>query len=142
MLAALTWAKVWKAVLGVATIAIPIPIFVLVAGGLWLWIDTGSRVRRAVDDAVINLVAGAQIDALEAKLGAERQLRIFTEGQRDEARRVQDEREKAKQEFSDKLVLSELESENYALEIDQLKKQKRPDGCTADDAYIGGLHNN
>lgn len=137
------WAKtkglagLWRAL----TIVIPIPLFVLVLGGLWLWIDTGSRVRAAVDKAAKELVAGAEIDALEARLEGERRLRIYAEGARDEARRVKAEEEKARQEFSDKLVLSELQSEQDAKEIEDLRKKPRPDGCIADDAYIGGLRN-
>lgn len=142
MLAAFTLANAGRALLGLAKIVIPIPLFVIVAGGLWLWFDTASRVRTAVDKAMRELVAGAEIDALEAKLEGERRLRMYAEGARDEARRVKAEEEKARQEFADKLVLSELESENYELEIDKLKGQPRPEGCTADDAYIGGLQNN
>jgi len=141
MFAAFTWANVGKALWALATITIPLPLIVIVAGGLWLWIDTGSRVRTAVDKAMKELVAGAEIDALEAKLDGERRLRMFAEGARDEARRIQAEEEKARQEFSDKLVLSEIQSENDAKEIEDLKKQPRPEECVADDAYIDGLRN-
>lgn len=142
MLAGLTLAKVGKAAWSIATIIIPIPLALIVAAGLWLWIDTGSRVRTAVDRAVRDMVAGAEIAALEAKVDAERQLRAWAEGQRDEARRIQAAEAAARQEFSDRLALSEQESEDYAKEIAKLQERQPVAGCVADDAFIGGLRNN
>lgn len=52
----------------VAKIAIPVPLVVIALALGWWQIDKGSAVRRAVDKAVTDLVAGAQIAALEAQL--------------------------------------------------------------------------
>ena len=133
--------RIGKFLWSLAAIMLPIPLGLIAAAALWVWLDTGSRVRVAVNKAVTELISGAQIKALEATLEGERRLRMFAEGQRDEARRIQAKEEKARQEFADRLVLSEIQSENDAKEIDDLKKQPRPEGCTADDAYVDRLRN-
>lgn len=59
----------------VAKFTVPIPLILIAAALIWTQIDKTSAVRRAVDDALTDAVAGAQIAALEAKLAEkERQL--------------------------------------------------------------------
>lgn len=133
--------RVGRFLWSLATIILPIPLGLIAAAALWVWLDTGSRIRVAVNKAVTELVSGAQIKALEATIEGERRLRMFAEGQRDEARRIQAEEEKARQAFADRLVLSEIQSERDAQEIDDLKNQPRPESCIADDAYVDRLRN-
>ncbi len=52
----------------VAKFTIPIPLIFIAVGLIWTQVDKSSAVRRAVDKAVTQLVAGAKIAALEAQL--------------------------------------------------------------------------
>ena len=51
--------------------AIPIPLFVLAALGAWLWLNQESAIVAAVQKAVAEMTAGAQLDALKARLAAQ-----------------------------------------------------------------------
>lgn len=67
---------VWPAFYGrfvkpILTFGITLPLWLFLVAGIWLWWDKSSAVRRAVDTAVTNLVAGAEIDALKAKAAEE-----------------------------------------------------------------------
>lgn len=42
---------------------LPLPIFVLIAAGLWLWLDRDGAIIRAVKDATKELVAGEELAA-------------------------------------------------------------------------------
>lgn len=52
----------------VLTISLPVPLFVIALAVGWWQLDKSSAVRRAVDDALTEAVAGAKIAALEAQL--------------------------------------------------------------------------
>ncbi len=106
----------------VATIMIPIPLALIVIAGLWWKIDTSSRIRNAVDKAVTELVAGAQIKALEATLDAERRLRMFAEGREAAAKA-------ATEEFEEKLAQSELENQGLIDELTAIQAQPPPPDC-------------
>lgn len=59
----------------VARFTVPIPLIAIAAALIWTQIDKTSSVRRAVDKAMTQAVAGAQIASLEARLAErERQL--------------------------------------------------------------------
>jgi predicted aconitase len=129
MIAFLAFARpVWD----VLKIAVPIPLFVILAGWLWLHFDKASAVRKAVDRAVADLVAGAQLDALEAQLVEERRLRAFVEGK---ARALAE----ANKNFEDRFILAELEKEGLADELEEIKTAPAPDGCVVDRALIERL---
>lgn len=64
-------AFLWRA----ATFTLPVPLFVIAFAVGWWHFDKTSAVRRAVNDALTEAVAGAEIAALNAKLTErERQL--------------------------------------------------------------------
>lgn len=52
----------------IASFTIPVPLALLVALGLWIQFDKASSVRKAVNAAVVDLVAGEQLAAANAKL--------------------------------------------------------------------------
>lgn len=52
----------------IARISLPVPLFVIALAVGWWQLDKTSAVRRAVDDALTEAVAGAKIAALEAQL--------------------------------------------------------------------------
>ena len=76
MIAALAFAK---PALRVLLIAVPIPVALIVAAALWVWLDKRSAVRLAVDKAVTELVAGADLRAAEARLAEEQKRRAAAE---------------------------------------------------------------
>ncbi len=68
---------VWLARL--VSVAIPVPVVAIIAVLGWLQLDKASSVRRAVDRATAELVAGGEIAALQARLAQEAQLRRAAE---------------------------------------------------------------
>lgn len=58
----------------VLTFMVPVPVILIVAALAWVQFDKASSVRQAVNARVKELVAGADIAALEATLAAERQI--------------------------------------------------------------------
>ncbi len=125
----------------VLTFGITLPVWAFLAAAAWAHVDKGSAVRTAVDDAVTELVAGAEIRALESQVAGMRRLKDFAEGQRDEARRIQAVTEKNARRFADELVLSELQKETDDKEIAELQAQPRDPGCEPDPSYIDSLRN-
>lgn len=128
-------AGLWR----VAAFIVPVPLGIIAACGLWLWLDTSSKVRKAVDDAVVELVAGARITALEETVVAERKTSAFLRLHRDEARRIAQDTEAARQELADERVIAQLEREDYAREIAMLQAKPTRLGCIADRAFIDRL---
>lgn len=53
---------------------IPIPVAVILAALAWVQFDKSSAIRQAVNERVKEMVAGAEIAALEAKLDAEQKI--------------------------------------------------------------------
>lgn len=116
----------------VASIVVPIPLALIAAAWLWLTFDKASAVRRAVDDAVSDLVAGARLDALAAQLVEERRLRAFVEGKAAALAA-------ANKAFEDRFILAELEKESLADELDEIRAAPPPDGCVVDPALLDRL---
>ncbi len=127
----------WK----VAKIVLPIPLGLIVAAGLWLWFDRASAIRQAVDKAITELVAGAELDALEATADAERRLRVYAETNAAEARRKAEQLAAANKELTDQLVLADLENEELLSDLEERKDEPAPDGCVVDDALLERLRN-
>jgi hypothetical protein len=61
---------VWR-VLG---FTVPLPLGVVLAALAWVQFDKSSAIRQAVNERVTEMVAGAEIAALEAKLEAEEKI--------------------------------------------------------------------
>ncbi|BCH33110.1 hypothetical protein MesoLjLc_50400 [Mesorhizobium sp. L-8-10] len=119
----------WGILRPILTFGITLPLWVFIAAGGWLWWDRTSAVREAVEKAVTELVAGAQLDALESQLVEERRLRAFVEGK---ARAL----EIANKAFEEKYLLAELEKEGLADELDEIRAAPAPDGCVVDRALL------
>ena len=56
-----------RPVLGILTFGLTIPLWVILLVGLWAHFDKSSAVRTAVNRAVTELVAGAELKAAQAK---------------------------------------------------------------------------
>lgn len=121
-----------RAVLSAALVSIPIPLALIAAAWLWVTFDKSSAVRRAVDKATTELVAGAQLKALEATIDAERRLRMFADGKATAAA-------DANKTYQDRLILSELENEGLANELAELQSRPAPDGCVIDRTLLDRL---
>ncbi|MCO6407379.1 hypothetical protein [Hoeflea alexandrii] len=67
-------AVIMKAVWRILGFTIPLPIGVILAALAWLHFDKASTIRQAVNERVTEMVAGAEIAALEAKLEAEQKI--------------------------------------------------------------------
>lgn len=68
-------------------LVIPVPLVVILAVLAWLHFDKASAVRRAVDDKVTELVAGARIASLTAQIAAQREIAARAADAAAEARR-------------------------------------------------------
>lgn len=110
------------------TAGITIPLWLILAAGLWLHLDKTSTVRQAVDRAVSDLVHSAEIEAAAAREEALR--KIMAERER------QAERDRvALARFVAMMADAETERRNLLDEIAELEAQPAPDSCIVD----GGL---
>lgn len=63
-----------RAIWRVLGLTIPVPIIVILAALAWVQFDKSSAIRKAVNERVTEIVAGAEIAALKAKVEAEKQI--------------------------------------------------------------------
>ncbi|MCO5083382.1 MAG: hypothetical protein M9955_17210 [Rhizobiaceae bacterium] len=132
MIGALLFSKAAALLRWLVMLTIPVPVVVIGAGVVWAKLDKASAVRRAVDEATVELVAGARIKALEATADAERRLRMYAEGKAAAAA-------SANEAFLDKLTIAEREKEGLVDELAELQKRPAPDGCVVTDDLLGRL---
>ena len=67
----ITGAAIWAVAKRILGFAIPIPVVVILAALAWVQFDKSSAIRAAVNDRVKEMVAGAEIAALEVRLTAQ-----------------------------------------------------------------------
>ncbi|TPJ83862.1 hypothetical protein FJ422_16445 [Mesorhizobium sp. B2-6-3] len=128
--------KTW--VLPILTFGITLPVWAFLAGGTWLWIDKTSAVRHAVNTAVSRLVAGAELDALQAELIEQRRLRAWSDGKADEASKIAADERSARVTLETKLT--QTDAEKRKAEDDLAALQARDDGVV-DQWLLDSLHN-
>lgn len=129
-------AALWfsRTVLPLLTVGITIPLWLILAAGLWLHLDKSSAVRSAVNRAVTDLVHSAEIEAAKAREEALR--KILAEKDR------QAERDRiALARFAELLHAAETEKDNLHDEIAELEAAPPPDSCVVDDALLDRLRN-
>jgi hypothetical protein len=134
--AAWLFLRTW--VLPILTFGITLPLWLFLAAGIWVWFDKGSAVRLAVDRAVTDLVAGAQLDALKAEAIEERRLRAWSDGKADEARQAAEDERVARLTLETKLTLTDADKRKAENELAVL--QGRVDGLV-DQQLLDSLHN-
>jgi hypothetical protein len=113
---------------------ITLPLWIFLAAGVWLHLDKASAVRRAVDSAVTDLVAGAQISAANAKATA---LQAIV----DEQNRKLAAEKQANRLFEERLAAShrtQLETEDA---IQNLLARPVAGDCHVHNDVFGRLHN-
>lgn len=69
-----------RPLLGILTFGLTIPVWLILAAGLWIHFDKGSAVRQAVDRAVTELVTGAELEAAQARVQALEQINAELRG--------------------------------------------------------------
>lgn len=127
-----------KWVLPILVFGITLPVWVFIAAGIWLWVDKGSAVRLAVDKAVTQLVAGAQMEALQAELTEQRRLRAWSDGKAEEASKIAADERAAR--VTLETALTQTEAEKKEAEDDLAALQARDDGLV-DQQLLDSLHN-
>jgi len=125
-------------VLPVLTFGITLPVWFFLAAGGWLWWDKTSAVRLAVDKAVTELVAGAQLEALKAEAVEQRRMRAWSDGKADEANQVAANEREARVSLETKLTMTDAGKRKAEHELAVL--QGRDDGVV-DQQLLDSLHN-
>jgi hypothetical protein len=126
---------VWR-ILG---FTIPVPVAVILAALAWVQFDKSSAIRQAVNERVTEMVAGAEIAALEAKLEAEEKISAARGAAAAEAnRRLQVEID-ARVNLSQRMAA--IQTENEILNDDLADMLSRPvdRACSVDADVLGRL---
>jgi len=118
---------------------IPIPVAVILAALAWVQFDKSSAIRQAVNERVKEMVAGAELAALEARLEAEQQIAAARGAAAAEANRRLMVEINARTNLA--MRLSAIQTENEILNDDLADLLSRPvDGdCAVDPDLLGKL---
>lgn len=141
MTAALILRAVWSFVRPILVFGITLPVWVFLVGGAWLWFDKTSAIRQAVNKATAELVAGAQIEALNAQLVEERRIRAWSDGKAEEAAKIAADERAARVDLEQQLTQTDSEKKVAEDEVAKLKARPAPTGCDVDQPILDGLHN-
>jgi hypothetical protein len=138
------WA--WGFIRPVLTFGITLPVWFFLAAGLWLAIDRASAVRTAVNDAVVKLVAGAQIEGLQATVLEYQRINAWQAGKADEASRIADDARAARADLSAKLTVTDEERKALADDLQAVRNHYKslPAGagrCVVDQFLFDRLRN-
>lgn len=128
-------------VLPALAFSIALPLWVFLVGGAWLYFDRASAVRAAVNKAVTELVAGAELDALNATLIEERRLRAWSDGKAEEQRKIADEERSARIDLETQLTITDADKKELADELAKIESSPPPADCRVDQQFLDGLRN-
>ena len=123
LLTLLGW--LWK----LAKITIPVPLALLIAAGLWVKLDKASFARKAVDNAVKELVAGSEIRAAEAKASAMQKIADFERKRSDDAEIARAAEEAARVEFETRMNALDAINADLTLELADIMAQPVDPQC-------------
>lgn len=124
--------RIGKGLAAVLAFGVTIPVGLMLAAGIWLYVDRASALRHAVDRAVTDLVAGEELAAERAKNEALNRI-ILEKNRLIEADRA------ALARFSDLLAAAQTEKEGLADELAELEASPPPDACVVDRALLDRL---
>ncbi|RWI96421.1 MAG: hypothetical protein EOR22_06585 [Mesorhizobium sp.] len=141
MSAAIVFAWLRKWVWPVLSFGITLPVWAFLVAGTWLYFDKASAIRTAVNQAVTKLVAGAEIEALNAKLVEERRIRQWSEQKVDEANQIAETERQAREDLEKHNALSRLDNRKRKDDLDQIEARPTPDGCRVDEFLFNRLRN-
>ncbi|AZO29443.1 hypothetical protein [Mesorhizobium sp. M1B.F.Ca.ET.045.04.1.1] len=132
---------IWRVIRPILTFGITLPVWVFLIAGGWIWWDRTSAVRIAVNRAVTELVAGAELDALNAQLVEERRLRAWSDSKADEQRKIADEERSARVELETRLTLTDAQKKEMSDELAEIESRPPPADCRVDQHFLDGLRN-
>ena len=125
----MTWALAGRWLWNIVAFCIPVPIALIAAAYAWFQIDKHSAVRKAVDKAVTEMVAGSQIAALEAQLEASERAVAFERGRAEAF-------EDATKRFDSARKEAEEDAAKLDAELEALKNQPAPEECKVTDDLL------
>jgi uncharacterized membrane protein len=125
--------SIWNVIKPVLTISIPLPLFVLLLAGIFIYYDRESAITKAVNSAVTKLVAGSELAAKDAIIAGQADT-IMSQKMFEV---TQDERitsaEAANKEFQTNLESTTLENKTLLERLNNVKPQTstpgKPDSC-------------
>ena len=135
----ITGAAIWAVAKRVLGFAIPIPVVVILAALAWVQFDKSSAIRAAVNDRVKEMVAGAEIAALEVRLTAQQQIaeRLADAAREAERRRVVE--ATARVNLAARLAAVQTENEILSDDLDDLLSRPVDRDCAVDAGVLGRL---
>lgn len=139
-MSAALWA-IWRVLRPILVFGITLPLWAFLAAGVWLYVDKTSAVRKAVNKATAELVAGAQIEALNAQLVEERRIRAWSDGKAEEAARIAADESAARVDLEKQLTQTDIEKKDSEDELAALKAKAVSAGCDVDQSFLDGLRN-
>lgn len=132
---------IWKVVRPILVFGITLPVWAFLAAGIWLYFDKTSAIRQAVNKATTEMVAGAQLDALNAQLIEERRIRAWSDGKAEEAGRIAEDERTARVDLELQLAQTDAKKKESEDDLAALKARPMPDGCVVDQFLLDRLHN-
>ncbi|PBB41786.1 hypothetical protein CK222_21775 [Mesorhizobium sp. WSM3866] len=136
---AIAWLRKW--VWPVLSFGITLPVWAFLIAGTWLYFDKASAIRTAVNQAVTKLVAGAELEALNAKLTEERRIRQWAEAKVDETNRLAEIDRQAREDLEKQSNLSRLDNRKRKDDLVQIEARALPDGCRVDEFLFNRMRN-
>jgi hypothetical protein len=132
-------AVLWTVVKRILGFIVPVPVVVILAALAWVQFDKSSAIRQAVNERVTEMVAGAEIAALEAKLAAQVQIADRAAEAAQEARRRLTVESTARTNLT--VRLAAIQTENEILNDDLADLLSRPvdRDCAVDDSVLDRL---
>ncbi|GAB5506699.1 MAG: hypothetical protein Rhirs2KO_18620 [Rhizobiaceae bacterium] len=115
----------------VLMMGVTIPVGLILAVSIWAYFDRSSAIRQAVDEAVTELVDGAELEAAEARLEALQKILA-------EKERINQRDQESIARFGQMLAEAAIQNEGLIDEIADLEAQPL-DVCVVDDALLERL---
>lgn len=141
MTIALALRAIWSFLRPILVFGITLPVWAFLVAGAWLWFDKTSSVRQAVNKATAELVAGAQIEALNAQLVEERRIRAWSDGKAEEAARIAADERAARVDLEQQLTQTDADKKEMADELAAIAARPVPGDCRVDQQLLNSLRN-
>ncbi|EDQ33967.1 hypothetical protein HPDFL43_05920 [Hoeflea phototrophica DFL-43] len=135
----MTLALVGKAALRILGFTIPVPVTLILAALAWVQFDKSSAIRSAVNERVKEMVAGAEIEALEAQIAAQRQIAARSAEAAREAQRRLTVEATARTNLSMRLMAIQTENEILNDDLADLLSRPVDRDCAVDADVLGRL---
>ena len=128
-------AALWR----VATIIVPVPAVAILAISAWLWFDKSSAIRKAVNEATIELVAGSSLAAAKAETATMRLVLAEVRNQLDAERARTSALADAVTRYAVEAALADKAMEGLNSEIAELESRPVSTACRVDRSVLDRL---